>query len=39
MALHHTISHSSSFPVLIMPDDNKGAIMAVIYHKPGQSGV
>jgi len=39
MVCHHTISYGNSFPVLIIPDDNKRAIMAVIRRKPGQTGV
>ena len=39
MVCHHTISYGNSFPVLIIPDDNKSAIMAVIRRKPRQTGV
>jgi hypothetical protein len=39
MVCRHAISLGSSFPVLIIPDDNMGAIMAVVRYKPGQTGV
>jgi hypothetical protein len=39
MVCRHTISYGNTFPALIIPDDNKGAIMAVIRRNPGQTGV
>ncbi len=39
MVYRHTISYGNTFPALIIPDDNKGAIMAVIRRNPGQTGV